>query len=449
MKARATLVLVLVLSLALVPVIASVPAHAQTQYSERLDVYAAGMNAQWSITLNKLATTLPAITSAESQTGLTGYRIVAMSTQDAISDYQIFGVNGYNLLKLPSDPSEGLFLTVNATSSATQSAVVSAFATQFGTDFTLVAYSGGSSTYFAPVDFLDYGLPILYSLVPTTEGGFVSFASESTLAALPMPYIELTATYNGTGFSHDISMGADATNMLIADVVNLSELIGSSNATLTSSSNSSSSLVVIHSLDGIVESTDVAATVSNHLGNFSGSYSLPISPGTLVDANVTLEAQPPTAEAYRVLDHGSLVANDTLGVTIEITNTGQSGSLDNVTVDDNWWQSYPTVFQLSTSIKDNYSVTIPSIAAGASVDEIYALKVLSACRCPGDHPGRNGELFVQALLPGPQRSRHSRAAGHPGEQRGTGHYGYGRAQHWLFLSPRHSRKLHGDHHQRR
>lgn len=176
MKARATLVLVLVLSLALVPVIASVPAHAQTQYSERLDVYAAGMNAQWSITLNKLATTLPAITSAESQTGLTGYRIVAMSTQDAISDYQIFGVNGYNLLKLPSDPSEGLFLTVNATSSATQSAVVSAFATQFGTDFTLVAYSGGSSTYFAPVDFLDYGLPILYSLVPTTEGGFVSFA---------------------------------------------------------------------------------------------------------------------------------------------------------------------------------------------------------------------------------------------------------------------------------
>jgi hypothetical protein len=374
MKARATLVLVLVLSLALVPILASVPVHAQSQYTERLDVYTAGQNAFWSITLNRLGTSLPALTSAESATGLTGYRLVAMSTQGAVSDFQIFGVDGYNVLKLPSSPSEGLFLTVNATSSSAQSAVVSAFAKEFATDFTLVTSAGGSSTYFAPVDFLNVAAPILYKLVPSSLGGFASFASESTLVGLPMPYIELTANYNGTGFSHEIAIGAASSDVLIAGAINLSELIGSANATISSSSSANSSQVVIHSLDGVIVSSDAAA-ISNHLDNFSGSYSLAVSPAKVVDVNVTLGSQPPTAVAYRLLDHGSLVANDSLGVTIEVANTGQSGSIYNATVNDNWWKSYPTLFALSSG---NYSFTIPTIAAGANVNETYVLKVISS-----------------------------------------------------------------------
>jgi len=377
MRARATLVLVLVLSLALVPVLASVPVHAQSQYSERLDVYTAGQNAFWSITLNRLGTSFPALTSAESTTGLTGYRLVAMSAQGAVSDFQIFGVDGYNLLKLPSTPSEGLFLTVNATSTSAQSAVVSAFAKEFATDFTLVSSAGGSSTYFAPVDFLNVAAPILYKLVPSSLGGFASFASESTLVGLPMPYIELAANYNGTGFSHEIAIGAASSNVLIADTINLSELIGSTNATISSSNSSSSSQVVIHSLDGVIVSSD-AATVSNHADNFSGSYSLAVSPAKVVDVNVTLESQPPTAVAYRLLDHGSLVANDSLGVTIEVANTAESGSIENVTVNDNWWKSYPTIFELSSGSANNYSFTIPTIAAGANVNETYVLKVISS-----------------------------------------------------------------------
>ncbi|MDA4135860.1 MAG: hypothetical protein OK449_02520 [Thaumarchaeota archaeon] len=378
MKARATIVLVLVLSLALVPVLASVPVHAQSQYSERLDVYTAGQNAFWSITLNRLGANLPVLTSVESMTGLTSYSLVAMSAQSAVSDFQTFGVDGYNLLNLPSTPSQGLFLTITATGSSSQPSIVSALGQQFGTDFTQVASSGDTTTYFAPVDFVNVAAPILYKLVPASLGGFASFATESKLVSLPMPFIELTGTYNGTGFSHKIALGADTSSAVgTTGAINLSELIGSTNATISSSASSNSSEVVIHSLDGVIVSSD-AATVSNDAGNFSGSYSLSLASGEQVKVNATLESQPPTAVAYRELDHGTLAVNDSLGVTIVISNSAQSEALDNVTVNDNWWKSYPTVFELSSGSANNYSFTIPSIAAGHNVTEAYVLKVISS-----------------------------------------------------------------------
>jgi len=379
MKARATLLLVLVLSLALVPVLASVPVHAQSQYAERLDVYTAGQNAFWSISVNRLGVTLPALASVESTTGLTAYRLVAVSTQGAVSDFQIFGVDGYNMLRLPSSPSEALFLTVNATSTSSQAAILSTLGAEFGTEFTLVSSSASSSTYYAPVDFVNVAAPILFKLVPASLGGFLSFASESKLTSLPMPFVEVTGTYNGTGFSHQVSLGAETSSVLsTANAINLSELVGSTNATVASSASAGSSEVVIHSLDGVIVSTDPKATVLNHSGNFSGSYSLSLAPGKGVKVNATLESQAPTALAYRELDRGTLAVNSTLGVTIFIANAAKSGTLDNVTVNDNWWKSYPTVFELSSSTINNYTFTIKSIAAGQNVTEAYVLKVLSS-----------------------------------------------------------------------
>jgi hypothetical protein len=382
MKARATLVLVLVLSLALVPILTSVPVHAQSQYTERLDVYTAGQNGFWSISLDRLGASLPVVTSVESATGLTGYRLVAMSAQSAVSDFQTFGVDGYNLLKLPSTPAEGLFLTVNSTTTSAQSSVVSAFATEFGTSFTLVSSAGDSSTYFAPVDFVDDAAPILFPLVPSSLGGFASFVSSTTLAGLPMPFIELTGTYNGTGFSHQIAFGADSSNVLSSSAMDLSSLIGSTNATLKSSNSSSSSQVVIHSLDGVIVSSDSAATVSNDVSNFSGTYTLAVNHDTVVRVNATIQSQPPTAVAYRILDHGSLVANDTLGVTIEIADTALTGALLNVTLNDNWWMtgSNSNLFQLTSSGANNYSIFVPVISAGANVNETYVLKVISSAK---------------------------------------------------------------------
>ncbi len=91
------------------------------------------------MTMNQLNSTIPNLTSAEATAGLTSYRLLAMSTQSAISDFQVFGVDGYNLLKVPSMPAQGLFLTVNASSASAASPLVSLFASRFATVFTLVS----------------------------------------------------------------------------------------------------------------------------------------------------------------------------------------------------------------------------------------------------------------------------------------------------------------------
>ncbi len=376
MKARATLVLVLVLSLALVPVLASVPVHAQSGYTEKLTVYTAGEDAFWCITMGGLATTPSSITTVESTTGLTSFSLIAMSSSGLTSDLQVFGANGYNLLHLPSTPSEGLFLTVNASASTADAAVVSDFDSLFVTNFTQVSSSGDSVTYYAPVDFVNTALLVLYPLVPTSLGGFASFVSESTLESVPTPFVELTGSYNGTGFSNAISIGGAATDVISSTgALNLSELIGSTNATISTASSSTSSEVVIHSLDGLISSSD-AATVTNHVGNFSSSYYLSVAPSAQVKANVTIETQHPVALAYRELDHGEVTDGDLLGVDILVFNTAESGTIYNVTLDDNWWQQYPSVFQLSSG--SSSSILIPSIAAGQNQTLSYTLNVTSS-----------------------------------------------------------------------
>jgi hypothetical protein len=374
MKARESIMLALVLSLALVPMFASAPVRAQGQYTERLDVYTAGSNAYWLMTLNRLNSTVPNLASAESSAGLSAYRLVALSTQAATSDLQVFGIDGYNVLHVPSMPSQGLFLTVNASSSSAAAPVVSFFGNRFATAFTLVSSGSGSYVYFAPADFTVLAAPVLYKLVPTTMKGFASFLTEASFVGLAMPSVALTGVNNGSGFSHSITIGAAASSILNStSAINVPEVLSNANGVLTASSSSSSSEVVIHSLDGVVQSTG-KATVSNDASNLSGTYTLSVSPGSKVKVNATILSQAPTAIAYREFDRGTLTSNQSLAVTIVMKNTAESGSITNFALNDNWWQSYPTVFQY---VSGNYSFTLPSIPPGQNMTESYVLKVIS------------------------------------------------------------------------
>ena len=139
---------------------------------------------------------------------------------------------------------------------------------------------------------------------------------------------------------------------------------------------SSQSEVAIHSLDGVIVTSD-KATVSNHMNNFSGSYYLDIGAGQEVKANATIETQPPVALAYRLLDHGEVGDGSLLGVSIVVSDDAVTGSpaIENVTLNDNWWQSYPSVFQLASG---NSSFTIPSIGPGTNYTETYVLRVTSS-----------------------------------------------------------------------
>jgi hypothetical protein len=375
MKARETIVLALVLSLALAPVLTLAPVSAQSQYTERVDVYTAGSNAYWTMTMNQLNSTIPNLSTAEATAGLTSYRLLAMTTQSATSDFQVFGVDGYNLLKVPSMPAQGLFLTVNASSASAASPLVSLFANRFATVFTLVSSGSGTYVYFAPVNFGGVAAPVLFRLVPTTMKGFASFVTETTFVGLPMASIALSGTNSGSGFTHAITIGGAASSAVSsAGAISIPTILSDASGNLTASPSASSSQVVIHSLDGVIQSTDQASVV-NVLSGLSGTYALNVSPGKVVRVNATITSQAPTAIAYRSFDRGALATNQSLAVTIYVKDTASTGSIENVTVDDNWWQAFPTVFALASG---TYSFTIPIIAAGQNMNETYVLKVLSA-----------------------------------------------------------------------
>ncbi len=376
MKARGILVLLLVVSLALVPVLVSVPVRASGQYTESLVVYTAGTSAYWQMSFNQLNASIPALASAESTAGLTSYRLVAMSTQEATSDLQVFGVDGFNVLGVPSLPSEALFLDVNASSSSAASAIVSYFAGRFDTTFTLVSSGSGTFVYSAPVNFVGVAAPVLYRLVPSAMKGFAAYMTEPVFVGLAMPSIELYGVNDGSGFSHSITIGAAATSAVTSgSPISIVGILGDSSSTLTASSSSSSSEVTVHALDGVIQSTDKTATMSNDASSFSGTYSLPVTAGANVDANVTISTTPVTAIAYRLFDRGSLTAGQNLTVSVFVENTAKSGVIANVTGDDDWWKADSSVFKL---VSGNYSFDIPSIAAGQNYTESYVLQVLTS-----------------------------------------------------------------------
>ena len=131
---------------------------------------------------------------------------------------------------------------------------------------------------------------------------------------------------------------------------------------------------MVHSLDGVIQSSD-KATILNDASTLSGTYSLTPNAGSAVKANVTITNLAPTAIAYRLFDRGTLTTNQNLTVTVVVKNTVLSGSIQNVTVDDNWWQNFPSVFQLVTG---SYNLNIPIITAGANATESYVLRMVSA-----------------------------------------------------------------------
>ena len=125
MKARETIVLALVLSLALV----SGPRLGPCQRPESVHGEGGRLHSRleryWTMTMNQAELDHP---QPELRRGY-GRADLLPAPRDEhavrVSDYQVFGVDGYNVLKVPSMPAQGLFLTVNASSASVASPLVS------------------------------------------------------------------------------------------------------------------------------------------------------------------------------------------------------------------------------------------------------------------------------------------------------------------------------------
>jgi len=390
MKSRSLLVFVLILSLAVVPSLQLALAASSTTsttsttstaassspFSQRLDVYTAGSNDIFLITLSPVNATKPALVSAESVPGVTAYQITVIKSTGASPSSQLFWNNGYKVLKIPFVPDQGVFVNITASSQSAAQSAATNFDNFLGTNLVLIGSGGGNYTYFAPEDF-GIGGDAIFSFVPAAEKGLASLFTATTLLDQPSPTIVLTGVRSGSSFIHSVSYGSTNTHVVAS---NGTFALGSAwnlsaNQTFTASSTATSTTVNIHSLDGLISSPD-AAKITNHNSNFSGTYSIGVSAGAVFKPNVTILSDPPVLSVTRTIDKGSASSGDLVTVSLLFTETaGNKTQVNNIALNDNWWTNYPSLFSLTAG---NSSMSVSSLGGGQSVSRDYVLKVASS-----------------------------------------------------------------------
>jgi uncharacterized repeat protein (TIGR01451 family) len=394
MKSRSVVILALILSLSVIPSLqlalgaasssssssssttttSTSSAAPSAPFSQRLDLYLAGSNDYWQVTLSPVNATRPSIVAAESVSGVTAYQVTAIEGSTSLVGSQLFFSQGYNVAKVPFLPYSGIFLNLTASSQSAAAAAASDFDSLFGANFVLTGSAGGNYSYFAQAGFTIAG-SALFSVVPVHDKGLATIANESAWMGDPTPIGTLTGVRSGSAFTHTFSFGATEQNAVGSNgTLNLENALNLLNTTFITSPNATSTTVVVHALDGLIQSGD-NATVRDHVGNFSSSYAVTLPNGRAFRPNLTIMAYPPVVTASRSVDKGALSSGGLVTVTLNIVNSAENGTVRNVVVNDNWWTSYPSLFSLSAG---NSSFTIPSLGPDQNVSRAYSLKVTSS-----------------------------------------------------------------------
>jgi hypothetical protein len=373
---RALAAALLILALALVPMIPS-PAAGSTPYSEKLTVYVAGSSAFWSLSLGGVNTTNSYIAKLESIPGVSSYNVTAVKTTGWTSDFQIFGPQGYNVLPVPFIPQQGLFLQVSASGYGDAASAAQTLDRYFVTHFSSTANGTGTYTFFAPISFNTIVPKTLMRFIPVSMNGFESIigylapARPGNFTGFAGPIIALSGSRASSGFAHTLTLSAFSAKALTAtQTPALLTYFGASTSVLRAANKSSSSIVYVKALDGVITPTNLTG-VSNDFTHFTGAYSLSLSPGAkLKSLNISLVQQPPQLLITRSIDAGTLSPKQTVSVTLTFRNLSNTTTIDKLSLKDSWWQSFG-FFKLVTGNSSN----VPSkLAPGAVITPTYQLE---------------------------------------------------------------------------
>ncbi len=353
-------------------VFASVPfqqVHAQTAYKEEFTSYLAGSSALWWMSFSGIngSTKLSAV---EAIPGVTSYNVTAIKTSNWVSDFQVFGPNGYDLIPVPFIPNEGLFLTVGADTFGDAAAAAGAFDSYLLSSFVSISNGSGSYQFYSPLSFTAVMPKTLMRLVPTAAGGFASAFTSSSFLTLQSQILIVSGEKTPSGFDRAIALGS-TTNKALDNLnsPNLLNFFASSNTTIGASRLSTSSVIHFKFLDGVVSSRD-NATIVNHMSPFSGDYTLNLAPGQRVlKLNATVLQQPAELLATRVIDTGVLNPGQNVSVSITLRNLSNTTALENITLVDDWWVGLGF-----TLVSGNSTIHHLELTAGSSNTPTYILQ---------------------------------------------------------------------------
>ena len=354
--------------------LAALPAHvvqAQSSYTEKLNVYVAGDSALWYITFTGLNDSSQ-LSGLQSSQGLRWYNITAIDTTRWPSDFQVFGPSGYGLLPVPFIPTQGLFLTLGSDSYNDASASAATLDSYFMTSFTSYSNDTANGVYafFSPLSFSSVIPSTLMKFVPTSENGFSKLITTSTFVSTSSPFVVLEGVPAGSGFDRTLVVGSIASSALdTSGRPTVRAYFQSNPASIQAAKLSSSSVVQITVLDGIIQSSD-HASVTRGTALFTGSYTLDMAPGTAVSQfNATVVQDPAPLLATRAVDQGVLNTNSNLAVTLSLKNISPHYGITNVTFADNWWSGNSAF----TFLSGNYSISGKALATGSVDTLVYLL----------------------------------------------------------------------------
>ena len=346
--------------------------RASGTYSEKLNVYVAGSDALWYMTFSGVSGSSK-LSAIESTPGLSWYNVTAMKTTSWQTDFQVFGPSGYNLLATRSAPSQGLFLTVGSDSFADASAAASALDGYLLAAFVSASNGTGVYSFVSPVSYDSIVPATLLTFLPTANGGFAKAISPTTFDSTSSPMVVLEGVKSSSGFTHNLVVGSISPSALDSqDRPSVLGYFGATQGSLGASSNSSSSVISVYFLDGIVNaSSSDKATVTSDRATFSGSYVLSLQPGKSIKGiNASVVQRPAELLATRSVNSGVLRTGGNLSVTVTLTNLSPIAPISNLIFSDNWWNG-TRVFSL---VSPRNSTTLPTaLNSGATVTPVYVL----------------------------------------------------------------------------
>ena len=368
---RSQVLAISVLALMLLSVAPVQQAAAQAPFTEKLSVYIAGNDALWFFTFGGVNASSK-LSSFEGTPGLSWYNVTMASAPGWQSDFQEFGPQGYGLYPAPFISSQAMFLTVGSDSYADASSAASNLGSYLVTSFTSLTNGTGSYTFYSSVSFNALASATLLNSLPTSQGGFARAVTKSGLESTAAPFVVLGGQKGSSGFDHTLTVGSIAPSAVSAGRPSVLGYFGNGVvASLSASSHSTSSVIQVNVLDGIVLSSD-SAVVKNVESKFTGSYALTLAPGKkITGVNMTVAQQPAPLVAYRTVDVGVLRTNDFLAVTLNLKNLAANEAITKISFSDNWWNNTGVFTLLPHS---NYTVPSGGLAGGGAITPVYRLQ---------------------------------------------------------------------------
>jgi hypothetical protein len=315
--------------------------RAQTPYTEKLTAYVAGSSALWYMTFSGVNGS-SRLSALESAPGLSWYNVTAIKTSGWVSDFQVFGPGGYNLLPVPFTPSQGVFLTVGSDSYTDALSAATALDPYLLSDFVSLSNGTASYSFYSPFSYDSIAPYTLLSFLPSKAGGFANAITSTSFDSTASPMVVLEGLKSGNVFLHTLVVGSISSSALDSSHrPNVLGYFGSSPTSLQASNQSSSSVIQIHFLDGTVNasSKDGASVVSN-TSEFSGSYSLTLQPGKRIRSiNATVVQQPAQLLATRAVDVGVLHTGDNISDTVVLRDLSSTTAITHISFSETWWNS--------------------------------------------------------------------------------------------------------------